>query len=227
MRKSQKFIWLLGVAGILGGPAAAQPQFLWEDIARTDRSILVGQKTLQNLEHQNCYTEALADSPTTDSLSVTPPIPPASTLLLPPPAFPAATPPILSPKLAMAAPESSVPLFNQDTNLLEKSASTLAQVIDFDHLDLTASEARVFYLVVPTKHIQPFWSFAREVENPRDDSARIGMGTGLRLNITPNASFGAETILFSHDRNTPELDRTGPLSPIGETQFLTRFQIKF
>lgn len=111
--------------------------------------------------------------------------------------------------------------------LVKPETSLLERMIDYRKLSLGTAEANVLYIYAPTRVVQPFWSVARETPNPRDDSSRLGFGTGVQLNISPNASIGAETLLFSRDRQNSDMDRSSPLNSLGDAQFFTRLQIKF
>lgn len=112
-------------------------------------------------------------------------------------------------------------------DLRKPEPSMLERMIDYRKLNLGTAEANVLYIYAPTRVVQPFWSVAREIPNPRDDSSRLGVGTGVQLNISPNASIGAETLLFSRDRLNSDMDRTSPFNSLGDAQFFTRLQIKF
>ncbi|MEI8196984.1 MAG: hypothetical protein WCI73_13885, partial [Phycisphaerae bacterium] len=150
---------------------------------------------------------------------VLPNVPAISPSIIPPAAPPATRPGTVNPA---TRPDVSA------SNYLNQSFfRTVGDVVDFHTAPLPNFDADILYLFVPAQWVQPFWSVARQIENPRDEGARLGFGTGLRWNLAPRASLAAQTLFFPAERAASELDRNTPATSLTEVQFVARLEIRF
>lgn len=241
----RKLLCVLTCAVAGTGSVRAAPQnyyhLAWPNPLFVEPEIMVGRSTL---EHLLPASTAVTPARNTSAPDVQTSTPPTRDLNL---AIATATEPVLTPSIIKPKPpdlcspstrpgtvDSATPpgyfTSNAPSYFNQPLLSGVGDVVDFEAAPLPSFDADILYLFVPARLVQPFWSVARQIENPRDDGARLGFGTGLRWNLTPRASLSTQTLFFPAERAASDLDRNSPATPatsLTDVQFVARLEIKF
>ena len=90
---------------------------------------------------------------------------------------------------------------------------------NYNHVDFRSDVVRI---MVPGR-VAPFASFAREAGRLPDDDGRIGAGAGAKWNLSPNANFGTELLVFPASAT----NLGGDALKNADTKLMTRLELKF
>jgi hypothetical protein len=200
---TRKLMMVMACVLALPGSVRAADGLMWHEALVVAPEMMVGSSTLARLLPADCTTDTASSI---DSASAS------------------EAPPATRPSALDSAGGSGLTV---SSYWRQSFFSTIGDVVDFHTAPLPSFDADILYLFVPAQWIQPFWSVARQIENPRDDGARLGFGTGLRWNLTPSASLAAQTLVFPAERANSDLERSTPATTLTEVQFVARLEIKF
>lgn len=89
----------------------------------------------------------------------------------------------------------------------------------YNHVDFRSDVVR---FMVPGR-VAPFASLAREAGRLPDDDGRLGAGAGAKWNLSPNANFGTELLVFPASAT----NLGGDALKNADTKLMTRLELKF
>lgn len=116
-----------------------------------------------------------------------------------------------------APPGLTLSLANHERSTALLKLPDFIDAARYNHAEFSSSVVR---LMAPGR-IAPFASLASEDgRNPSED-AKLGAGAGAKINISPNANFGTELLVFPNSPTNIGADA------LKSTKVMTRLELKF